>query len=78
MKETDCQKKFSFLQHSVTKRHAGPNLFSYFGHIMLGKIRVLRYYLRQVTTYHMIVLQLILLKTTEKRIFCNQIANKKP
>lgn len=44
---------------------------------MLGKISVLKYYSRQVTTYHIIVLQLILLKTTEERIFTNSESNSK-
>lgn len=77
MKETDCQKKNSFLQHSITKRHADPNLLSYFVQKMLGKISILRYYSRQVTTHHMIVLQLILLKTREKRIFTNSESSSK-
>lgn len=64
MKETDCQKKIKFLQHSITKRHAGPNPFSYFVKKMLGKISVLKYYSRQVTTYHIIALQLILLESS--------------
>lgn len=71
MKETDCQKKFSFLQHSVINRHAGPNPLLYFVHKMLGKISLLKYYSRQVTTHHTTILQLILLNTTEERIFTN-------
>lgn len=71
MKETDCQKKFSLLRHSVTKRHAGANPFSSFVQKMLGKISVLKYYSRHMATQHMIVWQLILIKITEDRVFTN-------
>lgn len=70
MKET-VRKKKSFFQHSVTKRHADPNPFSYFVEKILGKISILKWYSRQVTTHHIIVWQLILLKATEERIFTN-------
>lgn len=39
----------------------------YFVKKMLGKISVLKYYSRQVTTYHIIVMQLIILKIIKAR-----------